>query len=100
MGWDAFHIANGSCLEVKAADRVGVLVSVAPSSITYQFNFNSPFVLFHSVPSPIFYPQLGDVIDFDSLAFPFEFSVIVHVEIGNILLCSTHDNVIDLDSLS
>lgn len=70
------------CLQVKAGDRLGVAIETVPSSVTYDWSFQSSQALVHSVSEPSLYPQIGDLVVFDSLYFPFQFSVMVKIELG------------------
>ena len=44
--------------------------------------FQSRDAHFHSAANPSEYPKIGDVINFDTLRFPFTFTFIIDIEIG------------------
>ena len=65
---------------MRAGDRLGVYIEEAPGAIAYTFDVTNPSVLAHTqtnVPELI---ALNDVIYFQAIVFPYEFSVTAYFD--------------------
>ena len=79
---DFHYHDNTTCLSVSAGDQLGVFVKDAPSSLTYDWDFESNSApLVHAFPGNDF-PRIGENVTFDTLFFPFYFSLRADVDIG------------------
>lgn len=69
-----------SCVRVETADRIGVFLEESPGAISYTFQASNPssFVPADGNVSDPF--VLGDIAAFDTLTFPYEFSVAAYID--------------------
>lgn len=70
------------CARTENGDRMGVFMEEAPGAVAYTFDASSPKALGHSLkdlndPTPV-----GTVINFDTLTFPYDFSVAAYIHTG------------------
>lgn len=70
------------CIQVKAGDRLGLLVKETPSSLSYEWDFNNAMVMVYSKGPNDAYPITGESVTFDALSFPYHFSFSAMVDVG------------------
>jgi hypothetical protein len=68
------------CLRVKQGDRLGVFTEEAPGSVAYKFDSSSPMALAHNAGAMSQAIHLGDTVSFDTLSFPYDFSVAAYID--------------------
>ena len=60
------------CILVRVGDRLGVYFEEEPTAVAYVFDADLPRALGVIVPEPV---AVGNVTEFDSLFFPYDFSL-------------------------
>lgn len=68
------------CIRVKEGDHLGILFEEAPGSIAYVLDDESPTALGNRVTDPDQSYNMGDVMSFDALRYPYDFSVAAYVD--------------------
>ena len=61
---------------------MGVYFEEAPGAVAYQFNGNSPMALAHERQNSSIPADIGDMMSFDSLTFPYDFSISAYIDTG------------------
>ena len=71
------------CTVVEYGDRLGLYFEEAPGSVVYVFDAKEPTAFAKTVntTNP---PKVGDLLHFDSLTFPYDFSVAAYVHTGRL----------------
>ena len=77
------------CTKVFAGDRVGVYLEETPGAVAYTFDALSPTALGHTLANSSNTVPIGDSVVFDSLTFPYDFSIAAYVDAGEIDLQSS-----------
>ena len=82
-------VSNQTCFAAVKGDRLGIYSQVHGMSVSYLFSTTSSQTLNYVAYTPT---DIGDVIAFDSLAFPYDFSVLAWLFVGRSLsrLASKH----------
>ena len=75
---------NPVCYIVEQGDVLGIFIKSIPSPITYIQNFNNPNTLRKKFNNANKYPEIGDIVQMDTLNFPYQFSIYMSVDIGDI----------------
>ena len=68
------------CVRVRQWDRLGVYFEEAPGAVAYTFDATSPKALAHILDKAGDHYLKGDMVEFDTLTFPYDFSVSAHVD--------------------
>jgi hypothetical protein len=68
-------------MPVQMGDRLGLFLEQAPSSVSHRFNKYNPVALTYPLKNGS-YANLGDSVTFDTLNFPYEFSLALYIDIG------------------
>ena len=81
-----FILPDGvDCLEVKENDKVAVFIREVPSSITYEWSFETDIMPLARSFEKSEFPSIGENFTFDPLYFPFKFSIEAELDIGNFM---------------
>ena len=78
--------AGVDCLEVKEEDKLAIFIREVPSSITYEWSFETDIMPLARSFVKAEFPTIGENVTFDPLYFPFKFSIQAQMDIGNFIL--------------
>ena len=71
------------CIQVEPGDRLGVYLAEDPGAISYVFDATTaPILLIHKTEGGNPPPNVSQTIEFDSLTFPYHFSVSAFFDTG------------------
>ena len=85
--WMDFILQPGvECLEVERGDKLAVFIKEIPSSITYEWSFDSDTMPLARSFHRDEYPFVGENVTYDQLYFPFKFSIEAEIDIGTCAL--------------
>ena len=85
--WMDFKLQSGvECLKVERGDKLAVFIKEIPSSITYEWSFESETMPLARSFSRDEYPVVGENVTYDQLYFPFKFSIEAEIDIGKFQL--------------
>ena len=74
------------CIRVQQGDRLGIYVEEAPGAAAYTFQANDPSTLYSIVQNESTPISIGDSVLFDTLAFPYKYSVAAFVDTSQYIL--------------
>ena len=77
-------MVDAKCFIVGQGDVIGIFIRTIPSPITYVQNFKDPNTLRKKFNNIEDYPVPGEVVTVDTLNFPYQFSIYMSVDIGDI----------------
>ncbi len=77
------------CTKVFPGDRFGVYLEETPGAVAYTFDALSPTALGHTLANISNTVPIGDSVVFDSLTFPYDFSIAAYVDAGDLFLSQT-----------
>ena len=72
----------GKCARIENGDRMGVFLEEAPGAVAYTFDASTPTALGHSLEDRNYPTPIDTVIPFDTLTFPYDFSVAAYIGTG------------------
>ncbi len=70
------------CARIENGDRMGVYMEEAPGAVAYTFDDSHPTALGHSLDDTNRPTEIGEVVRFDQLTFPYDFSVAAYIDTG------------------
>ncbi len=68
------------CIRVRSGDRLGVYFEESPGAISYRFNDQTPNAFAHTRENHTDPYGTREVVRFDSLVFPYDFSAAAHID--------------------
>ena len=71
-----------ACIRVEAGDRLGVFFEEASGPVAYKFDSSQPMALAHSRRNVTEVLAPGDAVYFDTLTFPYDFSMSAYIDTG------------------
>ena len=68
---------------------MGVYFEESPGAVAYQFNGRSPMALAHERSNVSVPAEIGEVMAFDTLTFPYDFSIAAYLDTSEQKLADT-----------
>ena len=68
-------LLTSNCIQVQPGDRFGIHIEDTPGAVAYTFDASGALTMGYTNPDPSAPIQVDQVVTFDSLTFPYDFSV-------------------------
>jgi len=85
---------TNKCVRVHSGDRMGVYFEEGPGAVAYTFNGINPMALAHQRPNRTVPAEIGEIVEFDGLTFPYDFSMAAYIDTSKYLCVYTVRNLV------